>query len=150
MLRHSSLCTDVDQSLLNVNKSAFLVSGCHSPFDFKQEQASSESSHSRDLVQPHTLVAEQEVSIHWWVKFSARLNALEQGVRERDAHIQHLNMLTQQQTALQAQSSGTSVTQPDLHREMLGRVKEFDGDDDKWPGWWFKLQSFLIVNQHWI
>ena len=81
--------------------------------------------------------------------FSARLNALEQGVRERDAHIQHLNnMLTQQQTALQAQSSGTSVTQPDLHREMLGRVKEFDGDDDKWPGWWFKLQSFLIVNQH--
>ena len=30
---------------------------------------------------------------------------------------------------------------------MLARVKElFDGDDDKWPGWWFKLQSFLKAN----
>ena len=29
---------------------------------------------------------------------------------------------------------------------MLARVKEFDGDDDKWPGWWFKLQSFLMAN----
>ena len=70
--------------------------------------------------------------------------AMEPGVFDRDAHIQHLyNVLTQQQTALQAQSSATSVSQPDLHREMLVRVKEFDGDDDKWPGWWFKLQSFL-------
>ena len=25
-------------------------------------------------------------------------------------------------------------------------MKEFDGDDDKWPGWWFKLQSFLKAN----
>ena len=52
------------------------------------------------------------------------------------------DVFTQQQTALQAHSSGTSVSQPDLHREMLVRVKEFDGDDDKWPGRWFKLQSF--------
>ena len=29
---------------------------------------------------------------------------------------------------------------------MLARVKEFDGDDDKWAGWWFKLQSFLKAN----
>ena len=29
---------------------------------------------------------------------------------------------------------------------MLARVKEFDGDDDKWLGWWFKLQSFLKAN----
>ena len=29
---------------------------------------------------------------------------------------------------------------------MLEGVKEFDGDDGKWPGWWFKLQSFLKVN----
>ena len=29
---------------------------------------------------------------------------------------------------------------------MLARVKVFDGDDDKWPGWWFKLQSFLKAN----
>ena len=80
-------------------------------------------------------------------EFSARLAALEQVVRERDAHIQHLNnMLTQQQTTLRSQSSGMSVSQPDLHREMLARVKEFDGDDDKWPGWWFKLQSFLNAN----
>ena len=78
---------------------------------------------------------------------SARLNALEQGVRERDAHMQHLNnMLTQQQTAFQAQSSETSVPQPDLHREILARVNEFDGDDDKWLGWWFKLQSLLKAN----
>ena len=33
-----------------------------------------------------------------------------------------------------------SVSQPDVHREMLARVKEFDGDDDKWPG------SFLKAN----
>ena len=39
-----------------------------------------------------------------------------------------------------------SISQPDLHREMLARVKEFNGDDDKWPGWWFKLQSFLKAN----
>ena len=71
-------------------------------------------------------------------EISARLNALEQGVRERDAHIQHQNTMLQQ-SALQAQPSTTSVPQPDLHREMLARVKEFDGEDDKWPGWWFKL-----------
>ena len=43
-------------------------------------------------------------------------------------------MLTQQQTVLQArqdESSATSVAQPDLHHEMLARVKEIDGDDDK-------------------
>ena len=74
-------------------------------------------------------------------EISARLNALEQGVRERDAHIQHLDTLLQQ-SALEAQSWTTSVPQPDLHGEMLARVKEFD-DDDKW---WFKLQSFLKAN----
>ena len=51
-------------------------------------------------------------------EISARLNALEQVVRDRNAHIQHLITMLQQQ--------------PDLHREMLSRVKEFDGDDDKW------------------
>ena len=40
-------------------------------------------------------------------------------------------MMTQQQVTLQSQSSGLSVSQPDLHREMLARVKEFYGDDDK-------------------
>ena len=25
-------------------------------------------------------------------------------------------------------------------------MKEFDGDHDKWPGWWFKLQSVLKAN----
>ena len=38
-----------------------------------------------------------------------------------------------QQSALQAQSSG-SVPQPHPHREMWARVKEFDGDDDKYEG----------------
>ena len=78
-------------------------------------------------------------------EISARLNALEPGVLERDAHIQHLNMMLQL-SALQAQSSTTSVPLPDLHREMLARVKEFDGDVDKWLGWWFKLLSLLKAN----
>ena len=34
-------------------------------------------------------------------------------------------------SAQQAQSSGTSVPQPD----------EFDGDDDKWLGWWFGVKN---------
>ena len=25
-------------------------------------------------------------------------------------------------------------------------MKEFDGDDDMWPGWWFQQQSFLKAN----
>ena len=78
-------------------------------------------------------------------EISARLNALEQGVRDRDAHIQHLNTMLQQ-PALQAEAGTTSVPQPDLHREMLARVQEFDGDDVKWPGWWFNLQSILKAN----
>ena len=58
------------------------------------------------------------------------------GVIGRDAeYAHHLNNVhTQQQTVLQAQqdqSSATSVSQRDLHREMLARMKEFDGDDDK-------------------
>ena len=80
-------------------------------------------------------------------EFSARSAVLEQGVRERDVFLQHLNnMLTQQQATLQVQSSGISVSQPHLNREMLARVKEFDGDDDKWSGRWKKLQSFLKAN----
>ena len=39
-----------------------------------------------------------------------------------------------------------SVSQPEVHRKMRARVQEFDGDDDKWPGWWFKLQSLLKAN----
>ena len=136
-----------NQSLLSVDEAAFIMSGCHSPFEIKQEtsfirvialQRFGPSSHVGSGTRSLDSLMEE---------LSARLNALEQGVRQRDAHIQHLNnMLTQQQTALQAQSSGTSVTQPDLHREMLARVKEFDGYDDKLPGWWFKLQSFLKAN----
>ena len=75
------------------------------------------------------------------------LGAIERAETRRpgDAHIQHLNTMLQQ-SAFQAQPSGTPVPQPDLHREMLARVKEFDGDDDKWPGWWFTLQSLLKAN----
>ena len=51
-----------------------------------------------------------------------------------------------QQSALQARAGTTSVPQPDLHREMLARVQEFDGDDVKWPGWWFNLQSIMMAN----
>ena len=61
---------------------------------------------------------------------------MEQGVIGRDAgYAQHLNnVLSQQQTVVQAQqdqSSATSEAQPDRHCKMLARVKEFDGDDDK-------------------
>ena len=62
------------------------------------------------------------------------LSAIERsGARRPGARrtYQHLNTLLQQ-SALQAQSGTTSLPQPDLHREMLARVKEFDGDDDKW------------------
>ena len=45
-------------------------------------------------------------------------------VRDRDAHIQHLNNMLQQ----------------------TARVKEYDGDYDKLLGWWFKLQFFLKAN----
>ena len=68
---------------------------------------------------------------------ASKWNATEQGVRERDAHVQHIL----QQSAPQAQSSGTLVPQPDLHREMLARVKEFDGDDDKWLGGRFSVKN---------
>ena len=66
----------------------------------------------------------------------AQVTALEQGGLGRDAgYVQHLNnVLTQQQTVLQApqdQSGAASVAQLDQHCEMLARVKEFDGDDDK-------------------
>ena len=57
---------------------------------------------------------------------------MEQGVRERDAGGDRITML--QQSALQTQSSGTPVPQPDLHREMWARGKEFDGNDDKYEG----------------
>ena len=40
-------------------------------------------------------------------------------------------MMTQKQVTLQSQSSGLSVSQPNLHREMVERVKEFYGYDDK-------------------
>ena len=63
---------------------------------------------------------------------------MEQGVPERDAGGDRITML--QQSVLQAQSSGTLVPQADLHREMLARVKEFDGNDDK-PGWWFGVKN---------
>ena len=72
---------------------------------------------------------------------SARLNALEQGFRDK-----RTNPASEYESALQAQSGTTSVPQPDLHREMLARLKEFDGDDGKWLGWWFKLQSVLQAN----
>ena len=121
------------------------MSGCHSPMEIKQEKSFSRaialhrfgtSSHVGSGARSFDLPMDE---------FSARLAVLEQGVCARDAHIQHLNnMITKQQTTLQSQSSGMSVSQPDLHREMLARV--FDGDDDKWTGWWFKLQSFLKAN----
>ena len=59
---------------------------------------------------------------------------MEQGVVGRDAgYAQHRNIvLTQQQTVFRrGQPTLQSVAQPVPDREMLARVKEFDGDDDK-------------------
>ena len=64
-------------------------------------------------------------------EFAAWLAALKQGVHERDALIQDTNTMMQEQTGTRAPSSGRPVPQPDLHREMLARVKEFDGNGDK-------------------
>ena len=79
-------------------------------------------------------------------EFAARLAALEHGVRERDVHFQHLKRaLSQQQTVLQAQqaqSSETPFSQPDLHCELLARVKEFDGYGEKWTGWCTEKRGF--------
>ena len=56
---------------------------------------------------------------------SAQVTALEQG--RGAGYAQHLNnVLTQHQTLLQAEQD-----QRDRQCEMLARVKEFDGDDDK-------------------
>ena len=131
-----SLCTDVDgQCCTSLNSDLF----------FLVVTAIFSTSNKQEFIRPSAHVGSGAVkSDSLMEEISVRLNALEQGVRERDAHIQHLNTMFQQ-SAPQAQSSTTSVPQPDLHREMLARVKEFDGDDDKWPGW-FELQSFLKAN----
>ena len=73
------------------------------------------------------------------MEIASSCNAMEQGVQERDAGGDRITVL--QQSSLQAQSSGTPIPQPDLHREMWARVKEFDGDDDKWLGWWSGVKN---------
>ena len=60
--------------------------------------------------------------------------ALKQSVIGQDAAHNLNSMITKQQNGLVAQqdeSSAKSVSQPDLHREMLARVKEIDVDDNK-------------------
>ena len=59
-------------------------------------------------------------------ELAAWLASLTQGVHEREALVQDINLMMQQQTATQAQSNGTPVPENDLHREMLARVEEFD------------------------
>ena len=60
--------------------------------------------------------------------------ALKQSVIGQDAAHNLNSVITKQQHGLVAQqdeSSAKSVSQPDLHREMLARVKEIDEDDNK-------------------
>ena len=70
-------------------------------------------------------------------EFSAQVPELEQvslGEMLGTRSIGTLCIHNSRRTVLQAQqdqSSATSVSQSDLHREMLARVREFDGDDDK-------------------
>ena len=68
-------------------------------------------------------------------EIAAQFAALEQGARDV-----LLQQLTQHQTKIeaqhdvaldQAQSSGMSVSQPDLHREMFAQVTKFGGDHEK-------------------
>ena len=59
------------------------------------------------------------------------LAALKQSVNESDVLIQDMNTMIQQQSETQDQSGGTLIPQPELHRERLARVKEFDGNEDK-------------------
>ena len=141
-----SLCTDVDgQWCTSPNPDlSFLV--VTAPFESKQKTRVHTPIALHQVAPSAHVGSEARFSVDSLMEeISARLNALEQGVRDRDARIQHLNTMLQQ-SALQAQSWTTAVPQPDPHRDMLARVKEFDGDDDKWPGWWFKLQSFLKAN----
>ena len=122
--------------MLHVTESCFILPGCHSPFESKQQTRVHTPIALRQLA---TLGGAMFSVVSLMEKISVRLKALEQGVRDRDAHIQHPCSMFQQ-SALQAQPVTTSVPQRDLHREMLARVKEFDRDDDKWPGWWFKCR----------
>ena len=118
------------------------MTGYRSPFEIREKTAFSRVMACADVTHPHKLVAKQEVSIHRCDEIAARFAALEQGVR--DVLIQQLKSLnqvfTQHQTRIeaqqdvaldQAQSSGMSVSQPDLHRKMLARVTEFGGDHEK-------------------
>ena len=59
------------------------------------------------------------------------LAALKQTINERDVLIQDMNTMIQQQSETRDQSGGTPIPQPELHCERLARVKEFDGNDDK-------------------
>ena len=59
------------------------------------------------------------------------LAALKQSVNERDVLIQDMHTMIQEQSETQDQSGGTPIPQPELHRKGLARVKEFDGNDDK-------------------
>ena len=93
-----------------------------------EKQLSVESSHSIDSTLSHTLVAEQEVSIHRLVQLLRcwlRWNKASVRERERDAHIQHLRTFCSHNSRrhFKAQSSGMSVSQPAVHCNMLARVK---------------------------
>ena len=136
-----SLCTDVDSQCYTSLNPVILL-GCHSTYGSKQQ------SRVHTPITLHRLAPSAHVgggarySVDSLMEeISARLNALEQGVRDK-----RTNPASEYESALQAQSGTTSVPQPDLHREMLARLKEFDGDDVVWLGWWFKLQSVLQAN----
>ena len=109
------------------------MSGCHSPFEIKQETSFSRViALQRFGTSSHVGSGARNLDSQMDA-FAARLAALEQGVRDGDAPIQHqISIFAQQKETQQAHSSGMSVSEPDLHQEILARVKEFDGDDDTW------------------
>ena len=78
----SQCCTSTDPDLC-----CLFVTAALSP---SKKQVPSEPSHSTHFSHQHTLVAEQVQCIFIDGGILARLNALEEGVRERDARIQHL------------------------------------------------------------
>ena len=91
-----SLCTDVDgQWCTSPNPDlSFLV--VTAPFESKQKTRVHTPIALHQVAPSAHVVSEARFSVDSLMEeISARLNALEQGVRDRDARIQHLNTMLQ-------------------------------------------------------
>ena len=122
-----SLCTDVFQSLCTPTNPDLFCLVVTAPLSPSEKQSSSWSSHVADLVDLHTLVADHGGVSHGAVKSYSLMGVVGRDQARRGQPV--------------AKPVAQSVTQPmpdrdrkshcEKDREMLARVKEFDGDDDK-------------------